>query len=72
MFVNVSSRNVLRLRPHQRNPIIDDVMSTLVGPEQVGDALWRQKLVQMVLDHDDTPRHVREAALLVKSPEMAE
>ena len=52
--------------------IIDDVMSTLVGPEQVGDALWRQKLVQMVLDHDDTPRHVREAALLVKSPEMAE
>ena len=25
-----------------------------------------------MLDHDDTPRNVREAALLVKSPEMGE
>ena len=25
-----------------------------------------------MLDHDDTPRNVREAALLVKSPEMVE
>ena len=26
----------------------------------------------MVLDHDDTPRNVSDAALLVKSPEMVE
>lgn len=52
--------------------IIDELMGTLCGPEQVGDALWRQGLVQRVLDHDDTPRRVREAALLIKSPEAAE
>ena len=52
--------------------IIQDVMGTLVGPKQVGDALWRQGLLQKVLDHDDTPRNVREAALLIKSPEAAE
>ena len=37
-----------------------------------GDALWRQGLAQRVIDHEDTPRNVREAALLVKSPEMVE
>ena len=52
--------------------IIDELMGTLCGPEKVGDALWRQGLVQRVLDHDDTPRRVREAALLIKSPEAAE
>ena len=51
---------------------IQEVMATLCGPENVGDALWRQGLIQMVLDHDDTPRNVREAALLTKSPEMVE
>ena len=47
-------------------------MATLCGPESVAGSLWRQDLIQQVLDHDDTPRNVREAALLVKSPEMVE
>ena len=41
-------------------------MSTLTGPDHVGDALW-QGLAQKVIDHVDTPRNVREA-LLIKSP----
>ena len=52
--------------------IITDTMAALAGPEHVGDALWRQGLAQRVLDHEDTPRNVREAALLIKSPESAE
>lgn len=51
---------------------IQEVMATLSGPDCVGDALWRQGLAQKVIDHDDTPRRVREAALLIKSPEMVE
>ena len=52
--------------------LIDEVMSTMCGPNHVGDALWRQGLVEHVLDHADTPRAIREAALMVKSPEMVE
>ena len=52
--------------------IVDDVLGCLVGPSQVGDAIWRQGLAQRVLDHPDTPRAVRSAALLIKSPESAE
>ena len=52
--------------------IINQLMSTLCGPEHVGDALWQQGLMQRVLDYDDTPRTVREAALLIKSPEASE
>ena len=52
--------------------LITDTMTALAGPEHVGDALWRQGLAQRVLDHEDTPRNVREAALLIKSPESAE
>ena len=52
--------------------VVQDVMGTLCGPGHVGEYLWRQGLVQKVLDHDDTPRNTREAALLVKSPEAAE
>jgi hypothetical protein len=51
---------------------IQEVMATLTGPDHVGDALWRQGLVQMVLDHDDTPRSIREAAYLIRSPEAVE
>jgi len=52
--------------------LIAEVMATICGPESVGDALWRQGLAQMVIDFDDTPRNVREAALLIKSPESCE
>jgi hypothetical protein len=45
--------------------IINQVISTLCTPEHVGDALWRKGLVQRGLDHDNTPRTVREAALLI-------
>ena len=72
------SRSV-RERQQQQRPsvpsteqIIADVMGAICGPENVGSALWGAGLVQMVLDHDDTPRRVREAALLIKSPEMVE
>lgn len=52
--------------------VIQEVMGTLSGPGHVGDALWRQGLAQRVLDHADTPRDIREAALRIKSPEAAE
>ena len=73
-------RSVSQRRQQQRpsrqststEQIIDEVMATICGPEAVGDALWRQGLAQRVIDHDDTPRNVREAALLIKSPESAE
>ena len=52
--------------------VIQELMDTLGGHDGVGDALWRQGLAQLVIDHDDAPRHAREAALLVKSPESAE
>jgi len=52
--------------------IITEVMTTISGPESVGDSIWRQGLVQRVIDYDDTPRNVREAALLIRSPEAAE
>lgn len=51
---------------------IREVLEAMVGPDCVGDAFWRQGLIQRVLDYDDTPRRIREAALLVKSPEMVE
>ena len=52
--------------------VITELMNTITGPEAVGNALWRQGLAQLVIDHDDAPRNVREAALLVKSPESCE
>ena len=74
-----SEQRSVRERRQQQRPsmpsteaIINQVMGTLCGPEHVGDALWRQGLVQQVIDHDDVPRPVREAALLIKSPEAAE
>lgn len=52
--------------------VITELMNTLSGYEGVGDPLWRQGLAQLVIDHDNAPRNVREAALLVKSPESCE
>ncbi|WP_415409811.1 DUF4236 domain-containing protein [Synechococcus sp. A10-1-5-9] len=52
--------------------IIADTMAALVGHDRPGDALWRQGLVQKVIDHDDTPRRIREAAFLIRSPEAVE
>jgi len=51
---------------------IAEVMGVMVGPDHVGDALWNQGLLQKVLDYDDTPRNVREAAFLIRSPEAVE
>ena len=51
---------------------IQEVMTTLCGPDCVGDALWRQGLLQMVIDYDDTPRNVREAAYLIRSADAVE
>ena len=51
---------------------IQNVMSVLVGPGTVGGAFWDQGLVAMVLESEEAPRKVREAALLLKSPESAE
>ena len=50
--------------------IIQDLLNVLVGFDKPGDALWRQGLIARVLDDPDTPRTVREAALVFKRPEM--
>ena len=68
----VGASAALRPSMPSTEAIIQEVMSTLCGPEHVGDALWRQGLVQRVLDHDDTPRSIREAAYLIRSPEACE
>ena len=47
-------------------------MGNIVRPNSVGDALWRQNLAQHVIDHQETRHKVREAALLVKTPESCE
>ena len=47
-------------------------METIVGPGCVGDALWNQGLVDRVLAYEDTPRNVREAAVLIRNPEACE
>lgn len=52
--------------------LIQQVLAGFVGFDRVGDALWRQGLIERVLEHDDTPRRVREAALLVRSVEAVE
>ena len=52
--------------------IIQELLGALVGIDKPGDALWRQGLIERVLNDAATPRKVREAALLIKSPEMVE
>ena len=51
---------------------IKDVLAFLVGPNRPGDALWRQGLIQRVIDYDNAPRLIREAAYLIRSPEAVE
>lgn len=65
-------RQQQRPKPPTTEQLIGEVMAAFVGYDRVGDAFWRQGLIQRVLEHDDTPRAVREAALLVKSPEAIE
>ena len=51
---------------------IQEVLAFMVGPNRPGDALWRQGLLQRVLDYDNAPRSIREAAYLIRSPEAVE
>jgi len=51
---------------------IQEVLAFMVGPNRPGDALWRQGLLQRVLDYDNSPRSIREAAYLIRSPEAVE
>ncbi len=78
-YVNESSRPSIQQRRQIQRPtqtttesIINQLMTTLVGPTCIGDALWRQELASRVIEHDSTPRAVRSAAQGVKSPEMVE
>ena len=52
--------------------IVQELLDALVGIDKPGDAFWRQGLIERVLNDAETPRKVREAALLIKSPEMVE
>ena len=51
---------------------IQEILAFMVGPNRPGDALWRQGLLQRVLDYDNAPRSIREAAYLIRSPEAVE
>ena len=61
-------------RPQQTSTeaIIQELLGALVGIDKPGDALWRQGLIDRVLNDPNTPRKVRSAALLIKSPESCE
>ncbi len=49
--------------------VIQELLSALL---ETGDALWRQGLVDRVLEYPDTPRKVREAAYSIRSIEACE
>ena len=72
-----AKRSVQQRRQQQRplqtstEAIIDELMGALVGIDKPGDALWRCGLIAETLK-SDCPRKVREAALLIKSPESCE
>ena len=51
---------------------IEQVLGAMVGPECGGDRLWHQGLVERVLNDPDTPRKIREATILIRSPEAVE
>lgn len=65
-------RQAQRPRKTSTEQIIDETMSAICGPDNIGDALWRQGLAERVINSEDTPRAVRSAAQGVKSPEMVE
>ena len=73
-----AKRSVQQRRQQQRpqqtstEAIIDELMGALVGIDKPGDAMWRQGLIDRVLNDPNTPRKVRSAALLIKSPESCE
>ena len=52
--------------------IITDLMDILCEPKSYGAALWDGGLAQQTLEHPETPRQIREQALLLKSPETIE
>ena len=56
-----------RVRPQETSTesLIREVMTAMVGLEAIGDAFWRQGLIDRVLNYEDTPRRI--SALLVKS-----
>ena len=65
-------RQAQRPRQTSTEQIIDETMSAICGPTNVGDALWRQGLAATVINSEEAPRKVLEAALGVKSAEMIE
>ena len=52
--------------------IITDLMDILCQPKSFGAAFWDGGLAQQTLEHPETPRQIREQALLLKSPETIE
>ncbi len=52
--------------------IVNEVMTMLLEPDNCGRALWDGGLAQRAIDYPDTPRKIREQALLLKSPESVE
>ncbi len=52
--------------------IISDLMDILCQPNGYGAGLWEGGLAQRVIDCPDSPRKIREQALLLKSPEAVE
>ena len=52
--------------------IITDLMDILCEPKSYGAALWDGGLAQQTLEHPETPRQIREQALLIKSAETIE
>lgn len=67
-------RQAQRPAPQQTSTegVIQDLMAALVGVDCVGAALWGMHLNKRVLDYPDTPRNVREAAVLIRNPEACE
>ena len=62
-------RQTQRPRLTSTETIISELLAALM---ETGDALWRQGLVQRVLDYPETPRKVREAAYSIRNIECCE
>jgi hypothetical protein len=73
LLLPLAVRRLLGRRPLPgREALIAQVLEAISGPARVGDALWRQGLVERLVGDPRTPRAVLEACQLCRSADRVE
>ncbi|MFY8148087.1 MAG: hypothetical protein ACOVNL_02580 [Prochlorococcaceae cyanobacterium] len=72
LVAQVRSAPLAQGRRSGRELLITRVFDALSGPGRVGDALWRQGLVERIVADPRTPRTVLEACQLCRSADRVE